>query len=127
MANTSANTLIDLYLNYQNVPQNLQVVAIDGVPITDGSGNPTTSTQSSLVLPPGARAEFIVTTPAIGVTAQLYAHSWNNGADGDADPGRPLANVVSSSSTSDGGLPVASAAPSFHCSRSHAIASGFAF
>jgi FtsP/CotA-like multicopper oxidase with cupredoxin domain len=111
VANTSANTLIDLYLNYQNVPQNLQVVAIDGVPITDGSGNPTTSAQSSLVLPPGARAEFIVTTPAIGVTAQLYAHSWNNGADGDADPGRPLANVVSSSSTSDGGLPVASAAP----------------
>jgi FtsP/CotA-like multicopper oxidase with cupredoxin domain len=111
VANTAANSLIDLYLNYNGVAQNLQVVAIDGVPITDGSGNPTTSVVGSLVLPPGARAEFIVTTPAVGVTAQLYAHSWNNGSDGDADPGRPLANVVSGTSTSDGGLPVTSVTP----------------
>jgi len=111
VANTAANSLIDLELNYNGIPQNLKVVAVDGVPITDGSGNPATTTESTILLPPGARVEFIVTTPAAGVTAQLYTHSWNNGPDGDADPGRPLANIVSSNSTTDGSLPVTSAAP----------------
>ena len=111
VANTSANSLIDLYLNYNNIPQNLEIVAVDGVPVTDGSGNPTIDSQQSIVLAPGARVEFIVTTPKVGVTAQLYAHSWNNGPDGDSDPGRTLVNVVSSTSTSDGSLPVTSATP----------------
>jgi FtsP/CotA-like multicopper oxidase with cupredoxin domain len=111
VANTAANSMIDLELNYNGVPQNVKVVAVDGVPITDGSGNPVTSSEGSILLPPGARVEFIVTTPAAGVAAQLYSHSWNNGPDGDADPGRPLANIIASASTGDGSLPVTSASP----------------
>ena len=111
VANTSANSLINLQVIDNNVAQTMQVVGVDGVPITDGSGNPTTNPQTSWVLGPGARVEFIVVTPKAGDTAQLVTQAWNNGPDGDADPARPLANIVASTSNSDGQLPVASLAP----------------
>jgi FtsP/CotA-like multicopper oxidase with cupredoxin domain len=110
IANTSANTLVNLQVIYSGTVQTVQVVAIDGVPLTDGSGNPITSPQSRIVLAAGARVEFIVTTPTPGQDGQLVAQAWNNGADGDPDPARVIARVVASTSTSDGGLPVASIA-----------------
>jgi FtsP/CotA-like multicopper oxidase with cupredoxin domain len=115
VANTASDTLVDLQYVVNGVAQAVQVVAIDGVPLTDGSGNPTTSSMTSLVLGTGARAEFIVTTPEAGQKAQLIAQGWNNGTLGtinlDYDPTRPLANIVASASTTDGGLPTASLAP----------------
>jgi FtsP/CotA-like multicopper oxidase with cupredoxin domain len=115
VANTASDTLVDLQYVVNGVAQPVQVVAIDGVPLTDGSGNPATSSMTSLVLGTGARAEFIVTTPKAGQTAQLVAQGWNNGTLGsinlDYDPTRPLANIVASSSTTDGGLPTASLTP----------------
>jgi hypothetical protein len=43
----------------------------------------------------GARAEFVVTTPKVGDQAQLTTQYWNTGPDGDFDPTRPIANIVS--------------------------------
>jgi FtsP/CotA-like multicopper oxidase with cupredoxin domain len=115
VANTSSDTLINLEYMVAGAPQPLQVVAIDGVPLTDGSGNPITNSTTSVLLPTGARAEFILTMPLASQTAQLVATAWNNGNIGstqlDYDPARPLANIVASASTSDGGLPIASAVP----------------
>jgi FtsP/CotA-like multicopper oxidase with cupredoxin domain len=114
VANTASDTLVDLQYVVNGVAQAVQVVAIDGVPLTDGSGNPTTTSMTSLVLGAGARAEFILTTPKAGQTAQLVSLAWNNGSIGstplDYDPVRPLANIVASTSTTDGGLPIASLA-----------------
>ncbi len=96
--NTSANTLMDLeVVNGAGVGQPLQIVAVDGVPLTDSSGNATTTTQTSYVLSPASRVEFVVTTPAAGATYQLKTLTWNNGSSGDADPGRPIANIVGGS------------------------------
>jgi FtsP/CotA-like multicopper oxidase with cupredoxin domain len=115
VANTASDTLVDLQYVVNGVAQAVQVVAVDGVPLTDGSGNPATSSMTSLVLGAGARAEFILTTPKAGQTAQLIAQGWNNGTLGtfnlDYDPTRPLANIIASASTTDGGLPTASLAP----------------
>ncbi|AXC11581.1 Multicopper oxidase [Acidisarcina polymorpha] len=111
VANTSANSLINLEVNIGATHPTLQIVATDGVPVTDGSGNPTTLSAQNVVLPPGARVEFILVTPNAGQGAQLIAQTWNNGPQGDADPGRPLANIVASASTSDGGLPRTSGTP----------------
>src|ERR1700677_1117783 len=47
-----------------------------------------------MLLPPGARAEFVVTTPHVGDQAQLITQYWNTGPDGDYDPARPIANIV---------------------------------
>ena len=99
VANTSADTLVDLQYLINGTAQQITVVAIDGVPLTDASGNPTTSIKTDAVLPPGTRAEFIVTTPPAGATAQLVTLTWNNGTGFDIDPGRPLADIVASASS----------------------------
>jgi hypothetical protein len=69
----------------------MQVYAIDGYPLSSGSA----ATVTTLPLGPGARAEFVVTTPNAGDTAQLVTQYQNTGPDGDFDPARPIANVVS--------------------------------
>jgi hypothetical protein len=47
-----------------------------------------------MLLPPGSRVEFVVTTPALGQTAQLMTQYVNTGPEGDYDPTRPIANIV---------------------------------
>jgi FtsP/CotA-like multicopper oxidase with cupredoxin domain len=115
VANTASDTLVNLEYTIAGVPQTLEVVAIDGVPLTDGSGNPATNSTTSVLLGAGARAEFILTTPAVGQAAQLLTTAWNNGSLGstqlDYDPARPLTNIVASSSDTDSGLPIASLVP----------------
>ena len=51
-----------------------------------------------MLLPPGSRVEFVVTTPALGQNAQLVTQYVNTGPDGDYDPTRPIANIVASAS-----------------------------
>ena len=72
------------------VPQAVKMVAIDGVPVSGDSH------ESSILLPPGARAEFVVETPEAGEQAQLVTTKWDTGPQGDRDPCRPLANIVDS-------------------------------
>ena len=76
-------------------PQAMQVVAIDGYPIASGSSGQPSESQTSILMPPGARAEFVVTTPKAGDQAQLITQYWDTGPDGDFDPTRPIANIVS--------------------------------
>ncbi len=91
--NSAADTIFNLQYVVAGTAQQLTVVAIDGVPITSGSIQ-----ESSVLLPPGSRAEFVVTTPALGQSAQLMTNYVNTGPDGDYDPTRPIANVVASTS-----------------------------
>jgi FtsP/CotA-like multicopper oxidase with cupredoxin domain len=91
--NSAADTIFNLQYVVGGTAQQLTVVAIDGVPITGGSIQ-----QNSVLLPPGSRAEFVVTTPALGKSAQLVTNYVNTGPDGDYDPTRPIADVVASTS-----------------------------
>src|SRR5271163_201143 len=110
--NTSADTMLDIEVVDHGVPQPLQIVAVDGVPLTDSNGNATTVTQTSYLLSPASRVEFIVTTPAAGdTTAQLVTQTWNNGPTGDYDPGRPIANIVAVSGASASTARAATSSP----------------
>ncbi len=100
--NSAADTIFNLQYVVAGTPQTFTVVAIDGVPLTGGSIQ-----QSSVLLPPGSRAEIVVATPALGQTAQLVTNYVNTGPDGDYDPTRPIANIVAS--TSAPALPILSA------------------
>ena len=95
VANTSADTILDLQYVVDGTPQAMQVVAIDGYPIASGSSGQPSDSETSVLLPPGARAEFVVTTPKVGDQAQLTTQYWNTGPDGDFDPTRTIANIVS--------------------------------
>src|SRR5581483_4780362 len=52
--------------------------------------------QDKIFLPPGARAEFIVTTPKVGEQAQLVTRAWDTGPQGDNDTERTIAEIVPS-------------------------------
>ena len=95
MMNTSADTVLNLQVVVNGAAQPLRIVSVDGVPLTDTNGNPTTETVTSYAMSPASRVEFVLTTPAAGAKAQLVTQTWNNGPTGDADPGRPIANIVS--------------------------------
>jgi len=95
VANTAADTILNLEYIVNGTPQAVQVVAIDGYPIASGSSGQKSESETSILLGPGARAEFVVTTPNVGDQAQLVTQYWNTGPDGDFDPARPIANIVS--------------------------------
>ena len=108
VANTAADTILDVQYIVNGTTQAMQVVAIDGYPIASGSSGQTAESETSILLPPGARAEFVVTTPNIGDKAQLTTQYWNTGPDGDFDPTRAIANIVSANDAEGSSTPGAS-------------------
>ncbi len=98
VGNLSADTIIDLQLLYDEMAQPLEIVAIDGVPVNsqDGAGAGRPLTLRRFRLPPASRVEFIVTTPAAGVSAELMTNAVDTGPDGDCMPARTLFAIAAS-------------------------------
>jgi len=93
--NASAITYLNLAVLFRHAAQSLGVVAIDGVPIsTRGGQAPAIEWQDHIGLPPGARAEFIVTGPPQAVPALLVTRSVDTGHGGENDPNRALASII---------------------------------
>jgi len=94
VVNAAADTIIDLQLRFDGQPQPLDVVALDGVPTgsQDGTRRGRIVTVTDILLPPAARAEFMVNAPTSSVQkAELVTRNIDTGPDGDFDPQRPLA------------------------------------
>ncbi len=97
--NASADTIVDLQVQYDGTPEPLQVIALDGVPTgsQDGASRGRSITATDILLAPAARAEFIVTGPASSVqSATLMTLNVDTGPDGDNDPTRPIATIKAS-------------------------------
>lgn len=95
--NASADTIYNLQLLYwpnrdTQVAQPMQVVATDGVPVAPSFA---AVPRTSLLLPPGARIEFVMTTPPEGMYAQFLTQRYDTGPLGDIDSYRVLANIRS--------------------------------
>ena len=95
VVNASADTILNLQYVVNGTAQPMQVVAIDGYPIAAGTSGQTSESETTLLMPPGGRAEFVVTTPNASEQAQLVTENWDTGPDGDFDPTRTLANIAS--------------------------------
>jgi hypothetical protein len=96
VVNASADSILDLQLLYDRVPQPILLVALDGVPVgsQDGTAHGRPIPVRHLRLPPAARMEFIVRGPSRHVkTAQFITNAVNTGPDGDNDTQRVLANL----------------------------------
>ncbi len=94
VVNASADTIMDVALVYDKVPQTLQIAALDGVPT--GSQNGTEQGKlipvTHVLIPPAGRAEFIATMPDASVRQALFVtRKIDTGSVGDNDPARPLA------------------------------------
>jgi FtsP/CotA-like multicopper oxidase with cupredoxin domain len=93
--NASAITYLNLAVLFNRVPQELNLVAMDGVPLNaSGEIGDFVSPQTHLALPPGARVEFIVKGPAVGVHALLVTRTVDTGPGGENDPNRALAIIT---------------------------------
>jgi FtsP/CotA-like multicopper oxidase with cupredoxin domain len=99
VVNASADTILDLQVQFDGQPQPLQVTGLDGVPVgsQDGTGRGHSVTQTDILLAPAARAEFIVAAPGSHVrNATFLTLNIDTGPDGDNDPQRPIATLTTS-------------------------------
>lgn len=95
--NASAITYLNLEVLFNHAPQPLGLVALDGIPLNEnGTSADLVDSQTHLGVPPGARVEFIVKGPPIGVPALLVTRTVDTGAGGENDPNRALAIIKAS-------------------------------
>ena len=111
--NASAITYLDLQVLFNDRPQSLGVVAMDGVPINyNGNITQTVVWKGHLLIPPAGRVEFIVKGPKVGVRASLVTRTVDTGPAGENDPTRPLAMITADDAIEPQlTLPVAPATP----------------
>ena len=96
LANTAADSIFVVQYLINEKPQEVMLVAVDGVPIPSGPEKRTT-----LQLGPGARAEFVLTTPAGTQAGDLVSLAHDTGPEGESDPVRPLMRIVPSGDAPD--------------------------
>ncbi len=82
--------------------EKVELVAVDGFALDTNPSTPPTRTESSVIVPPAGRAEFVVTGPAAG-HAKFQTLCYNTGPNGDADPYLELARLVAPKHHRDGG------------------------
>jgi FtsP/CotA-like multicopper oxidase with cupredoxin domain len=100
--NASAITYLNLAVLFQNSPQPLGLVAMDGVPLNPNvAPGESISYQTHLGIPPGGRVEFIVQGPPQGVNALLVTRTVDTGPGGENDPNRTLAQIIASPSAAE--------------------------
>ncbi len=95
--NASAITYLNLAVLFDRKPQQLGLVALDGVPLNE-NGMPAdfVDWQTHLGVPPGSRVEFIVQGPPAGVQALFVTRTVDTGPGGENDPNRALATIAAS-------------------------------
>jgi FtsP/CotA-like multicopper oxidase with cupredoxin domain len=96
VVNSSADTILDLQVLYDGVPQTLQIVGIDAVPVNSQEG----TQPGHLIpvqrfrLPVASRVEFLIRAPGPNVkVARLVTNNINTGPQGDCDPARPIFDI----------------------------------
>jgi len=112
VVNACAITYLNLALLFKRSPQQLGIVAIDGVPINaNGSPSPARQWSDHIGVPPGGRVEFIVTAPPEAVPGLLVTRTVDTGQGGENDPNRALVSVTSAADAPEprSTLPAASA------------------
>ena len=86
--NAEGEGFVNLQLLYDNQPQNLHVVAVDGTPLS------TDLDTTAILIPPAGRVEFVMQGPATpDVNAVMFTAPVNTGADGDPSPAHAIANI----------------------------------
>ena len=95
-SNSTADTVLDLQVQFDGMPQIIHVVAIDGVPVNSQVGHQPGGliAMRHFRLPLASRVEFLVNAlPANVKLAQLVTLNILTGNDGDDQPNRPILNM----------------------------------
>jgi FtsP/CotA-like multicopper oxidase with cupredoxin domain len=93
--NASGITYLNLAVLFGHTPQQLGLVALDGVPLNhSGLIGDYVNWQTHLGVPPGGRVEFIVKGPPVGTPALFVTRTVDTGAGGENDPNRMIAKIT---------------------------------
>jgi FtsP/CotA-like multicopper oxidase with cupredoxin domain len=87
VANATLQDFMPLQVWFNGTPQQLQLIALDGYPVAEPRY------ETTILVPPAGRAEFIVPAPPAGVSAQFVSLSYSTGPTGNPDFEQSLANV----------------------------------
>jgi FtsP/CotA-like multicopper oxidase with cupredoxin domain len=94
--NASAITYLNLELLHGRAPQQMGIVALDGVPVNaNGVSANSVLWRTHIGIPPGGRVEFIVKAPPAGVRGLFVTRTVDTGLGGENDPNRAIATIVS--------------------------------
>lgn len=108
ITNSAADTIFDLQLVYDGVPQTLGIISRDGAPLrsmVNGQLQAAIINETSIVLGCAARAQLLVQAPSEGVQNATFLTQYvDTGPDGDYDPERPIASIVLDTSRPDPAL-----------------------
>jgi FtsP/CotA-like multicopper oxidase with cupredoxin domain len=88
------NASPDLYADLQVDTVQLEIVALDGMPVAFHDPAHPTEVVSHILVPPAGRVEAIVTGPKAGIHAALRTRCFDTGRDGDLNPAMVLADLV---------------------------------
>jgi FtsP/CotA-like multicopper oxidase with cupredoxin domain len=109
VANATSQAFLALRVVFGNTSQTVKLVGLDGVPVRKSLDLRT------IELPPGGRAEFIVTAPAALQAARLLETEVETGRTGFENPPQELAKIVASAEAQQppalGGGPARAAEP----------------
>ncbi len=92
-----ANATLQDFLQLQfqeGTPQPMEIIALDGYPL------PQTRTQTTILVPPAGRAEFIVTAPPAGGSATFFTDAYSTGPTGNPDSAQVIANIQTTTANS---------------------------
>jgi FtsP/CotA-like multicopper oxidase with cupredoxin domain len=95
VANASAQGFLALQLVYGDIAQSVTLVALDGVPLA------TSRPLKTIELPPGGRAEFIVTGPSTGQDARMVHTEFDHGRTGFKNPPQRIATITATPDTQE--------------------------
>jgi FtsP/CotA-like multicopper oxidase with cupredoxin domain len=87
------NASPDRYADLQLSGEQLEIVALDGMPLSYHNRHRATRKVDHVLVPPAGRVEAIVTGPSSGSRATLSTRCVDTGADGDANPAMVIADV----------------------------------
>jgi len=88
------NASPDLYADLQVDTEKLEIIALDGMPLSFHDPRRRVELRNHILVPPAGRVEAIVTGPTSGAHAALRTGCYDTGPDGDPNPAMVLADMV---------------------------------
>jgi FtsP/CotA-like multicopper oxidase with cupredoxin domain len=88
------NASPDLYADLEVDGEQLEIVALDGMPLSFHDAKRRVEKAAHILVPPAGRVEAIVTGPGTGAAASLRTRCFDTGPDGDPNPAMVLADLV---------------------------------
>jgi suppressor of ftsI len=105
------NASPDLYADLQVDTEQLEIVALDGMPLSFHDPKRRVELADHILVPPAGRVEAIVTGPKPGVHAALRTRCFDTGPDGDPNPAMVLADMIAAPGPTHGNATASSGPP----------------